>query len=88
VYLLYSSTENDPSTYVTASYVKMNKTTGAITTVATASSRNGTNNGSITWREQPFTATYDPANYTYYVRVDMQRRNTSQAVEFFQVTVW
>jgi hypothetical protein len=88
VYLLYSSTENTTTTYVQAQYIRMHKTTGAITVIATASSRNGANNGLITFREQLFSASYDPANYAYYVRVDLRRRNTLQAVEFYQVTVW
>jgi len=88
VYLLYSSTENHADTYVKASYVKMNKGTGAITTVSTASSNSGTNNGTVQYVETTFSDTYDLSNYLYYVRVDLKARTTSQTVIFFQVTVW
>ena len=88
VYLLYSSTENNASTYVKASFVKMHKTTGATTVISTANSQNGTNNGTVQWVETTFSDTYNASTYTYYVQVDILRRNTSQSAVFYSVTVW
>ena len=88
VELLFSSTENNVDTYVTASYIKMHKTSGGITTIATARSQDATNNGTVQLRTQSFTDTYDASNYTYYVRVDLKRRNTSQSVAFYKVTLY
>jgi hypothetical protein len=65
----------------------MSLTTGSITSVATATSRNGVNDGTIKVVSQSFSDTYDFSNYAYYVRVDIQRRTTSQLAVFYRVTV-
>ena len=86
--LTYSSTINDGSTFVDAGYIKMSKSSGSVTTIATARSQDGLNNGLVQVRIQPFTDSYSVSNYVYYVRVDMQRSSSAQRVYFYNVSVY
>jgi hypothetical protein len=86
--LLYFSTENDPTTYVTAKLKKMSKSTGVTTIIATASSQQGVNdNVSAHSVTQSTPATCDPSAYICYVQLDMRRRNTDQIVIAYAVTL-
>ena len=85
--LTFSSTENNASTFVDAYYIKMSLSSGLITTIATAFSTSGTNDGAVHVVTTTFTDTFDFDHNAYYVRVNLQRRNTSQAVVFYRVTV-
>jgi hypothetical protein len=87
--LLYFSTENDSATFVKATYLKMNKSNGLSITVATASSRNGPNDDvsahNIT---ADFSDSYNPSSFVYYIKIELQRRNTDQNVLAYKVTAY
>ena len=85
--LQYSSTENNASTYVTASYYKMKLSTGVSTLITSVGSLSGTNNGTVKAVSGSFTDSYDLSTYTYYVVISLQRRNTSQTVNAYSVSV-
>jgi hypothetical protein len=87
--LLYFSTENNALTFVKATYIKMNKSTGALTPIITASSHNGVNDDqSAHVVTANFSDSYNPSSYAYYVRIDLRRRDTSQIVIAYKVTVY
>lgn len=86
--LLYSSTANNATTLVKMQYIKMSKTTGAITSVATANSQSGVNNGTPQLQNVSFSDTYSPSSFIYYVRVDLQRSSSANVVIFYKATVY
>ena len=91
--LTYSSTENDvgQTTYVTAQYIKLHKSTGTVNVVSQANSYDQTAGGStVRVRAVTFTDTFDSSAYFYYVRVDLRRRssNPAQDVVFYNVSVY
>ena len=86
--LLYFSTENDPSTFVRASYFKMSKSTGAIGLIAIANSHNGVNDDqSAHIVTASFSDSYDTSAYVYFVRIDLRRRNIDQVAIAYRVTL-
>lgn len=74
--------------YVNVSYIKMAKSTGAISQVKFESSTSGTNNNTVQVTSGTFTDTYNQSAYVYYVRVDLMRSSTAHSVTFYKVTVW
>jgi hypothetical protein len=86
--LIYSDDDSGADTFVRASYIKMRKATGAITTVATTISNQGRQDGAVHFVEQRFNDAYDPKRHLYYVRVDIDRKVTSKVAVFYGVTVY
>jgi hypothetical protein len=86
--LIYSDNDSGVNTFVNASYIKMNKSTGAITTVATTSSNSGTQDGTVQFVATSFSDTYDLTHHLYYVRVDIDRNRVSNVAVFYGVTVY
>ena len=58
---------------VKVQYIKMNKTSGALTVIKTVDSTLGVNAGASEIVSGTFSDTYDISTYTYYVRIDMNR---------------
>jgi hypothetical protein len=85
--LTYSDDDPGTNTFVSAAYIKMHKSSGGITTVATASSNNGIQDGTVHSVETSFSDTYDLIHYLYYVRVDIDRSRLSNIAVFYGVTV-
>jgi hypothetical protein len=85
--LVYSDDDPGAETFVNASYIKMHKSSGWITTIATTSSNNGIQDGAVHSVATPFSDTYDLTQYLYYVRVDMDRSRFSNIAVFYGVTV-
>jgi hypothetical protein len=87
--LLYFSTENTPTTFVKATYIKQSKSNGVISNLAIATSMAGANDD-----QSPHIVTanisdsYNPSSYVYYVRIDLRRRDTNQFAIAYKVTVY
>lgn len=90
VVMMYSSSEKNlanPITYVKATYWKMHKSSTTRSAIATASSLNGICDNSKRTVSASFSDTYDPTQYVYYVKITMRRRNSTQGVGFWFVSV-
>jgi hypothetical protein len=68
---------------VQVEYVKMNKSTGVLTSVDTL-----TGGCSMDWNSNTFSDTYDIGNYIYFLRVTMTRSSGSDNQEFIGATIW
>ena len=86
--LIYSDDDPGPNTFVSAAYVKMNKSNGDIITIATTDSNNGIQDGKVHFVEARFADPYDRSRYRYYVRVDLDRSTASRTAVFYGVTVY
>lgn len=86
--LIYSDSDPGADTFVSASYIKMNKSNGTITTIATTSSNSGAQDGAVHFVETRFSDAYDLAQHLYYVRVDLDRKLVSNVAVFYGVTVY
>ena len=86
--LLYSSTANTSTIRVNADYIKMHRTTGAITVVATASSNSGVNDGTPRTVTTSFSDSYSQSTYAYYVRIWLNRSNNTDVVKAYHATVY
>ncbi len=63
--------------HVKVQYMKMSKSSGAITSVATLDSTSGVNDGSYQGISANISDTYNTSLYVYYLRVDLIRTSTS-----------
>jgi len=73
------------SDYINASYVKMNKTTGAVSTIASVSTLGFCNQGGDEATEISITDSYS-SNYVYYIKVDMVSSTGAQGL--YGLTLW
>jgi hypothetical protein len=90
LYLLYAQTA---SGMVSAAYCKLDKWTW--TSNCSLATAYGTNtNGAVGWVEVPFTDTYDPHRYYYWVVVGVSRSSPTESngnptvATFYQATLW
>ena len=86
--LAYSDNDPEINTFVSASYIKMHKSSGGITPIATTSSNNGVQDGAVRLVATTFSDTYDLTHYLYYVRVDIDRSQVSNVAVFYGVSVY
>lgn len=85
--LVYSDDDPGINTFVSASYIRMHKSSGFITTIATTSSNDGSQDGAVHSVATTFSDTYDLTHYLYYIRVDIDRGLFSNIAVFYGVTV-
>jgi len=72
---------------VTVSYMKMNKSTGVLSTIKTMAASDGETDGDLDTLEDTFSDTYDVAQYYYYVKIEMNRASTNDQ-KFYAAVVW
>jgi hypothetical protein len=84
----YKDNNSLSAVFVSATYIKMNKTTGVTTILATASSDSGTQDGAVHTAISSFTDTYDVSSYFYYVSVSVARVSVSDVAIFYGVRIY
>lgn len=83
LYMTWNDSSSAPGANVKAQLIRMSKTTGALTTIATLDS-NSSGTGLI-YGSVGFTEALNWGQNYYYVRVDLDRNNTSEIEQFFGV---
>src|SRR5262245_30477822 len=73
---------------ITVTYVKMSKTTGALTSIGQLNTSGGVNDGTYRAVSTPFSDNWDNSAYVYYLRIDMTRANTSNSQEWMESVVY
>ncbi|MBA3406089.1 MAG: hypothetical protein H0U13_15640 [Gemmatimonadaceae bacterium] len=89
--LLYQDSTGIAGTDVTVSYMKMHKSTGAVSTISSQSSSCASctaTTGTPLSAGRGIIDTYDPGNYRYYMKVELDRSTSSDTAIFYGATVY
>ena len=75
--------------HVTAKFIKMDMSTGGLTTLVTVDSDTGavSKNGQATLVPHEFTEKYDFKNFAYYIRIDIARNSLTANETVFAVAL-
>ena len=91
LWIMYNNDTSVSSTdKVKVLYQKMNKSTGAITTIQTADSSSGTNDGNVRTLEVSVSDSYNASSYVYFLRVELTRASSTAngGQRFIAATLW
>jgi hypothetical protein len=73
---------------IIVTYLKMNKVTGVVSTVAQATTAGGGNVGGWEFAWSAFSDAYDPVLYAYFLRVEMIRVTVNNSNTMQYIAMW
>jgi hypothetical protein len=87
LFLTFIDNSTTAGNYVTAQLIKMDRSNGSLTTVATVTSEDWDPNASVQQQSIGFSDSLDFTTYVFYVRVDMDRSSTSILPVFYATSL-